>query len=56
MPPPNANLGYMAAIRILPLEVLSAMLIGLAATTAAAVLPAARVVKIPVVDALRQWI
>ncbi len=55
-PPPNANLGYMAAIRILPLEVLSAMLIGLAATTAAAVLPAARVVKIPVVDALRQWI
>jgi putative ABC transport system permease protein len=55
-PPPSSNIGYLAAIRILPLEVLSAMLIGTAATTCAAILPAARVVKIPVVDALRQWV
>jgi putative ABC transport system permease protein len=55
-PPPGSNAGYMAAIRILPLEVLSAMLIGVAATTLAALLPAARVVRIPVVDALRQWV
>jgi putative ABC transport system permease protein len=55
-PPPNANLGYMAAIRIIPLEVVSAMAVGLLATICAAIFPAARVVKIPVVDALRQWV
>lgn len=53
-PPPNANLGYIARIRIEPLGVLIAFLIGVVAATSASVLPALRVSRIPVVDALRQ--
>lgn len=55
-PPPNANLGYMASIEVVPLEVLRALAIGLSATIAASVLPAVRVVRTSVVDALRQWV
>lgn len=55
-PPPNANLGYMAAIRLLPMEIVGAMLIGVVATILASLFPAAKVIRIPVVDALRQWI
>ena len=53
-PPPNANVGYTAYIRIVPLLVLSAFAIGVVATILAAIFPARRVSATPVVDALRQ--
>ncbi|WP_301100551.1 FtsX-like permease family protein [Propionivibrio sp.] len=53
-PPPNTNLGYTAYIRVVPLEVLTAGGIGFVATCLAAVLPARRVSRMPVVNALRQ--
>lgn len=53
-PPPNANVGYTAYVRIVPAIVGKAWLIGFLATVLAAVLPAKRMVKTPVVDALRQ--
>jgi putative ABC transport system permease protein len=52
-PPPNSNLGYTAQIQILPWGVLTAFAIGMGATVAAAVMPAARVSRMPLVDALR---
>ncbi|MBK8689422.1 MAG: ABC transporter permease, partial [Betaproteobacteria bacterium] len=52
-PPPNANLGYTAAIRIVPAVLAMALFVGLAATTLAGVLPAWRVSRMPIVDALR---
>lgn len=55
-PPPNANLGYIALIRIVPDEIAMAFAIGVSATLGASILPARKVVKIPVVDALRQSI
>jgi putative ABC transport system permease protein len=53
-PPPNANRGYTAHIRVLPFTVLAAFGVGLLATVLAAPLPARRVSRTPVVDALRQ--
>ena len=53
-PPPNADLSYVAHIRIVPSVIASAFVVGLIATIAAAILPAARVQRIPVVDALRE--
>jgi putative ABC transport system permease protein len=53
-PPPNANIGYTAMIRIAPLDVVAAMGIGLAATALAAIVPALRATRITVLDALRQ--
>lgn len=53
-PPPNADLSYVAHIRIVPSVIASAFFVGLIATIAAAILPAARVQRIPVVDALRE--
>jgi putative ABC transport system permease protein len=53
-PPPNSNLGYTAYIRIVPVVVITAFLVGVIATTLAALLPAARVTQTPVVNALRQ--
>jgi putative ABC transport system permease protein len=53
-PPPNADLGYTAHIRLVPSVIVSAFFIGLAATLLAALLPAWRVRQIPVVEALRQ--
>ncbi|MEW6678165.1 MAG: ABC transporter permease [Pseudomonadota bacterium] len=53
-PPPNADLPYTARISIVPAAILGAFLVGIIATVLAAVLPAAKVRKIPVVDALRQ--
>jgi putative ABC transport system permease protein len=55
-PPPNANLGYTALIRIVPEEIAMAFAVGFLATAGASILPARRVVRIPVVDALRQSI
>lgn len=53
-PPPNANVGYVAQIRVLPSAVLGAMLIAAAASVAACALPAWRVTRLSIVDALRQ--
>ena len=53
-PPPNANIGYIAHIRIVPTIVFTSFLAGFVATVMAALLPAWRVSRIPVVDALRQ--
>lgn len=53
-PPPNADLSYIAHIRIVPSVIASAFFVGLIATITAAILPAARVQRIPVVDALRE--
>jgi putative ABC transport system permease protein len=55
-PPPNADLTYIARIRIVPSVVAGAFAVGLIATVMAAFLPALRVHRIPVVDALRQSI
>ncbi len=52
-PPPNANLGYTAEIRLMPWQIAAAGLIGFAATFIAAIRPALRVSKIDVVEALR---
>jgi putative ABC transport system permease protein len=53
-PPPNADLSYVAHIRVVPSVVAAAFAVGVAATVAAALLPAARVSRTPVVDALRE--
>jgi len=53
-PPPNSNSGYTALIRVVPSVVLGAFLVGFAATIVASLLPARRVARLPVVEALRQ--
>ena len=55
-PPPNANLGYTAMIRLTPDGVLAAGAIGLLATCLAAIRPASRVSKLNVVEALRHGV
>ena len=52
-PPPNGNLGYTASIRIVPSVLAMAFGVGFAATTLAALLPAFRVSRTAVADALR---
>jgi putative ABC transport system permease protein len=52
-PPPNANLGYTAMIRLDPGQVLTAGAIGFVATCLAAIRPARRVSRLDVVEALR---
>ena len=52
-PPPNGNVGYTAIIRIVPSVLGMAFVVGLAATLLAALLPALKVSRTPVVDALR---
>jgi putative ABC transport system permease protein len=53
-PPPNSESGYTAMIRLAPETIASAWAIGFVATLLAAVNPAQRAVRTPVVDALRQ--
>lgn len=53
-PPPNANVGYIAYIRLEVLTVSTAFLIGLGAAAVASLFPARRVSTTPVVEALRQ--
>jgi len=53
-PPPNADTGYTAHILLLPENVATSCAIGLAATVLASIIPARRVSRIPVVDALRE--
>lgn len=53
-PPPNSDLPYTARITLTPGVVASAFAIGLFATVTAALLPALKIRRIPVVEALRQ--
>jgi putative ABC transport system permease protein len=53
-PPPNAELSYIAHIRIVPSVVAGAFTVGFLATVAASLLPGLRVRHFPVVDALRE--
>jgi len=53
-PPPNANIGYVAQIRLSPSTLAIGFAVGFCATLLAALIPARRVSRIPVVDALRQ--
>ena len=55
-PPPNSDIRYTAHILVVPSVIVGAFLVGILATVAAAMLPASRVKRIPVVDALRQSI
>lgn len=55
-PPPNADLGYVAFIRLVPGEIATAAAIGVAATILAAVLPARRASRLDVVEALRRGV
>jgi putative ABC transport system permease protein len=55
-PPPNSNLGYLARIRLSPGVVASAAGIGVAATVTASILPAMRVARLPIVEALRRLV
>jgi putative ABC transport system permease protein len=55
-PPPNANIGYTAYIRLVPLEVAAAGGIGFIATCLAAILPARKASRMKVVDALRHGV
>ncbi|MGL1833257.1 ABC transporter permease [Rhodocyclaceae bacterium SMB388] len=53
-PPPNANAGYVALIRLDATTTATAFAIGVVATTLAALFPARKVSRMPVVEALRQ--
>lgn len=53
-PPPNANIGYIAQIQIVPSILVLSFMIGLVAATLASILPARHVSRIQVVEALRQ--
>ena len=55
-PPPNANVGYTAYVRLVPVDILVAGAIGFIATCLAAILPARRAARLKVVDALRQGV
>ena len=52
-PPPGSNAGYTATIRLVPWVLVAATLTGALAAVMAAVLPARRASRLPVVDALR---
>jgi putative ABC transport system permease protein len=52
-PPPNSNVGYTAQIVIVPSAVLLAFAVGVVATVVAALWPARRVSRTPVIEALR---
>lgn len=53
-PPPNANLGYVASVRLSVTNVLLAGGVGFVATALASIFPAVRASRLDVVDALRQ--
>lgn len=55
-PPPNANLGYTALIRIVPSTVVTAGIIGFVAAVLATLLPARRASRLEIVDALRHGV
>jgi putative ABC transport system permease protein len=52
-PPPNSNAGYYAGILLTPGIVIASFVVGAVATPLTALLPARRISRVPVVDALR---
>ena len=55
-PPPNADLGYTAAIRLVPTAIFGAFVVGVAATVSAGIVSALRISRIAIADALRQGV
>lgn len=55
-PPPGSNAGYIATIRLAPWVLVTALVTGALASIIAAVLPARRVARLQIVDALRHTI
>ncbi len=55
-PPPNANLGYTALIRLDPTSVLTAGAIGFVAAVLATILPARKAAQLDIVEALRHGV
>jgi len=55
-PPPNSNLAYTARILLLPSVIAGAFFVGAFATVLASVIPALRVSRLPVVEALRRLV
>lgn len=53
-PPPNSESGYTAYVLIVPSIVLASFAVGLVATVVAAILPARRIARVPLDEALRQ--
>lgn len=53
-PPPNSDLPYTGQIRLAPSVVAGAFVVGFLATVGAALMPALKVRRLPIVDALRQ--
>jgi len=53
-PPPNSDVGYTAYIRLVPAVISMAFATGVVATVMAALLPAWRVSRLPVAEALRE--
>ncbi|MCK6392577.1 FtsX-like permease family protein [Zoogloea sp.] len=52
-PPPNAEIGYDAYIRIVPAVLLQSWVVGIVATLLASLYPAFRSSRVPIIDALR---
>ena len=55
-PPPNANLGYTALIRLEPISVLTAGAIGFVAAVLATIMPAKKAAQLDIVEALRHGV
>lgn len=53
-PPPNSSSAYTAYVRVVPIHLVTAFAVGFLATIAASVLPASKVSRIPISDALRE--
>lgn len=53
-PPPNMEAGYTARILLTPATMLQASVVGICSAAIAALLPAARLLRVPLVDALRR--
>lgn len=53
-PPPNSDTGYIAYIRLVPRVIVTAFITGVSATMLASLLPAYRVSRRPVAEALRE--
>jgi putative ABC transport system permease protein len=52
-PPPNASMGYVATVRLVPSVIENAIAVGLFATIGGCLLPARRLSRIPIAEALR---
>lgn len=55
-PPPNANMGYTALIRLVPSSILIAGMIGFVAAVLATIIPARRAAGLDIVEALRHGV